>query len=67
MKYFILIGCLSLTGCMYQTIDQFDIRRAAKFCGGVDKIVEIESTSFGRENALCTNGKYDSLFGVSAE
>lgn len=67
MKYLILISCLSLTGCFYQTVDQFDIQRAKNLCGGIDKIVEIESTFGGKESALCVNGKYSTLLGVSAE
>ena len=67
MKYLSVLPALLLTGCFYQTVNQFDIERARSFCGGVDKIVEIESTFLGWEAALCTNGKNGSLIGVSAE
>lgn len=67
MKYLILIGCLSLTGCFYQTVGQFDIQRARNFCGGIDKIVEIEAHFNGDENVTCLNGKHGSLYRVSAE
>lgn len=67
MKSLVFVMCLSLTGCFYQTVNQFDIQRARSFCGGADKIVEIESTFLGGEAALCTNGKHGSLLDVSAE
>lgn len=67
MKYLILFGCLSLTGCLYQTVDQFDIQRAKNLCGGIDKIVEIVAQFDGGEKVACLNGKQGDLGTVGAE
>lgn len=67
MKYLILTGCLSLTGCMYQTVNQFDIQRAKNLCGGIEKIVEITANFDGKESVLCMNGGQFLLKGKSGE
>ena len=67
MKYLILIGCLSLSGCFYQTVNQFDIQRASKACGGVEKIVQIAAAFDGQEKVLCLNAEQFILKGLSAE
>ena len=67
MKYLILIGCLSLTGCFYQTVNQFDIQRASKACGGVEKIVHVAAAFDGQEKVLCLNAEQFILKGLSAE
>jgi len=67
MKYLILISCLSLTGCFYQTVDQFDIQRASKACGGVEKVVRISAAFDGQEKVLCINAEQFHLKGLSAE
>ena len=67
MKNFVLIMCLSLTGCFYQSADQFDIQRAKNVCGGIEKIVEIEVYFSGREYVQCISGVNKTLDGVSVE
>ena len=67
MKILVFVMCLSLTGCFYQTVNQFDIQRASKVCGGVDKIVRITAEFDGYEKVLCLNAEQFSLKGVSAE
>lgn len=71
MKYLsiltVLLVVLLLTGCFYQTVNQFDIQRASKACGGVEKIVGISATFIGDESALCKNGKKNGLHKVSVE
>ena len=67
MKSLVFIMCLSLTGCFYQTVDQFDIKRASNVCGGVDKIVKITAEFDGYEKVLCLNAAQFFLKGVSAE
>ena len=67
MKSFVLIMCLSLTGCFYQTVNQFDIQRASKVCGGVEKIVQISAAFDGQEKVLCLNAEQFLLKGVGVE
>ena len=67
MKSLVLVMCLSLTGCFYQTVNQFDIERASKVCGGVEKIVQISAAFDGREKVLCLNAEQFLLKGLSAE
>ena len=67
MKCLSVLPALLLTGCFYQTVNQFDIERASKACGGVEKIVEISSTFLGGESALCKNGKKNYLHKVGVE
>ena len=67
MKSLVFIMCLSLTGCFYQTVNQFDIERSSKACGGVEKVVEISAHSLGGEVVLCKNGKNYNLDVVGVE
>ena len=67
MKSLVFIMCLSLTGCFYQTVNQFDIERASKACGGVEKVVEISAHAQGDEVVLCKNGKKYNLHMVGVE
>lgn len=67
MKSLVFAMCLPLTGCLYQTVNQFDIERASKVCGDVEKVVEISADFFGDEFVLCKNGKKNSLNKVSVE
>lgn len=45
-----------LSGCFYQTVNQYDLYRAAHFCGSVENIVEIQAFSLGAEFITCKNG-----------
>ena len=67
MKSLVLVMCLSLTGCFYQAVNQFDMERASKACGGVEKVVEIRADFFGDEFVLCKNGKRYNLHKVGEE
>ena len=67
MKSLVLVMCLPLTGCFYQTAEQFDIQRAKNVCGGVEKIVKIVVYFGGVEYVQCLNGEYKTLSEVSAE
>lgn len=53
MKKFIVLICLVLNGCFYQTVNQWDIERAIKFCGGLENVVLITSAFEGTEQATC--------------
>ena len=47
---------LSLSGCMYQVVNQYDIQRAITICGALDKVVEINAYPSGVETVLCNKG-----------
>lgn len=67
MKYLIaLIAAVMLSGC-HQMASNIDIQRAAKACGGVDKVVEIMLIFSGREIVTCTTGKSYDLAEVNLE
>lgn len=61
-----LLFILTLSGC-YQTINQFDIRRAAQLCNGVDNVVEISAYMLSMEEAVCFNGQSMMLHLVQSE
>ncbi len=44
-----IIACVSLSGCFYQTVNQYDINRAIALCGSVANIHQIGSYSLGEE------------------
>ena len=67
MKSLVFVMCLSLTGCFYQAVNQFDIERASKACGGVEKVVDIHANFFGDEFVLCKNGGKYNLMDVGVE
>ena len=67
MKSLVFVMCLPLAGCFYQTVNQFDIERASKVCGGVEKIVEISSSFLGKEVAFCKNGEKNELYKIGVE
>ena len=48
-------------------MNQFDIQRASKVCGGVEKIVQISAAFNGQEKVLCLNAEQFFLKGVGAE
>ena len=67
MKCLSVLSALLLTGCFYQTVNQFDIQRASKVCGGVEKIVQISAAFDGREKVLCLNAEQFLLKVVGVE
>lgn len=61
-KLIIPVGiALSLSGCYYQSVNQYDIQRAIKICKNVEDVAEIDAYSTGVETVTCMNGKYLSL------
>lgn len=56
MKLIFLFPLVILSGCVYQTVDQFDLYRATKLCGSVENIVEISAHAAGSEFVFCKNG-----------
>ena len=56
IKLALVLGfCLSLQGCFYQVVNNFDIERASKICGSVGDIVSIAAFFDGKEQVLCKN------------
>lgn len=53
MKKFIILSCLFLNGCFYQTVSQWDIERAITYCGGLENVAEIMASFEGTERATC--------------
>lgn len=46
---------ISLSGCFYQRVDQFDLQRSIKYCGTSENILEISSHSIGDVVVRCMN------------
>ena len=67
MKYLVFIPTILLSGCFYQSVDQFDIQRAIVYCGGVEKVVSIDSDALGVEHAKCIKKPMRSLTGVTLD
>ena len=53
----ILASSLMLSGCMYQSVDQYDLSRAIKVCGSAENIFRIKSHFLGFENVRCFDTK----------
>lgn len=60
-KLLVLLVTLSLSGCMYQAVNQYDIQRSITICGSLEKIVEINSHHSGVETVLCSTGSERNL------
>lgn len=54
---FVLGFCLSLQGCFYQVVDNFDIERASKICGSMGDVVSIAAFFDGQEQVICKNNQ----------
>ena len=52
-----VVMTVALSGCFYQTVNQYDIERAAKICGSIENIVDITSRMDGLESVICHNGE----------
>ena len=53
----ILAISLMLSGCMYQSVDQYDLSMATKVCGSAENIFRIKSHFLGFENVRCFDTK----------
>ena len=62
-----IIACVSLSGCFYQTVNQYDINRAIALCGSIANIHQIDSYYLGRVDATCYSGEQVSLGGIKGE
>lgn len=54
---------VALSGCFYQTVNQYDIERAVKICGSIENIVDITSRMDGLESVICHNGEKHNMKG----
>jgi len=57
----VILVTISLSGCMYQTVNQYDIQRSITICGSLEKIVEISAHHSGGETVLCSTGSERNL------
>lgn len=58
IKLFSIIACsLLMNGCMWQTANNTDLRKAEYFCSGVENIAEIEIRFNGHEVLRCIDGR----------
>jgi len=57
----VILVTLSLSGCMYQAVNQYDIQRSITICGSLEKIVEINAHHSGVETVLCNKGSTNNL------
>lgn len=60
-KLLVFLITLSLSGCLYQAVNQYDIQRAITICGSLEKIVEINAHHSGVETVLCSTGSERNL------
>jgi hypothetical protein len=44
---------LALQGCMWQTVNESDMRTAAQVCGSMNNVVEISASFIGTETVIC--------------
>lgn len=58
MKKLILLGCLFLNGCFYQSVNSWDIEKAIAKCGSLEKIVEIHAFFEGYESVICKSNNF---------
>jgi hypothetical protein len=55
MDKLIVILCIALSGCMYQSVNLSDIEAASKACGGLNQISELSAAFDGQESVICFN------------
>lgn len=53
IKLIIILICLFLNGCFYQTVSQWDIERVITRCGKLENIVAIGASFEGTERVIC--------------
>lgn len=65
MKKLLVISLvpLMLSGCMYQTVNSYDIMRASAVCNGVEDVHEITSNFLGDENVTCKSKGFPERLG----
>lgn len=56
-----------LSGCFYQSVNQFDISKAISFCGDIENVALINAYFGGREVVECYNGTWASVVDIKGE
>ncbi len=57
MKYLVVFMCsVMMTGCLYQSVNISDLKKAISYCGSVEKVMNINVHFEGSESITCTNG-----------
>lgn len=51
----IILMAFSLSGCFYQTTNQYDLQDAIKICGTLENIASISSDFSSEESVTCMN------------
>lgn len=51
----IILVAFSLSGCFWQSVNQYDLKDAIKICGSVENIAFINSGFGGDETVTCNN------------
>lgn len=51
----IILVAFSLSGCFWQSVNQYDLKDAIKICGSVENIAFINSSFSGDETVTCNN------------
>ena len=46
---------LQFQGCMYQSVNNYDITEAVEKCNGIENVVDIQSYFSGAEAVACRN------------
>ena len=57
----LILVSLSVSGCVYQSVNQYDIQRAITICGSLEKVIEINAYHSGVETVLCSKGSMNNL------
>lgn len=66
-KLAILVLCINITGCMWQDLDNVDIRKALHFCKSTENIEWVSSWALGGGSVKCVDGSYDLLNKITIE
>jgi len=53
----IILVAFSLSGCFYQSVNQYDLQAAIKACGAMENIAHISAGFGGRERVTCYDSK----------
>ncbi len=66
MKYLVVFMCsLMMTGCLYQSVDISDLKKAIAYCGSVEKVMSVDVYFAGSENNTCTNGVSEKTLNIT--
>lgn len=66
IKLFSIIACsLLMNGCMWQTANNTDLRKAEYFCSGVENISEIDIRFDGGEVVWCIDGRKEFISNIN--